>query len=221
MIGFIQGELIEYSEGRSLVAVGDRKTSGCVGYQIAVPHRSTSQYQIQQKVEFYVYSHVREDAFDLYGFENQFEKELFLTLLGVNGVGPKSALGILSSVEPNQLIDAILRADQAFLTGISGIGKKTAERIVVELKDTLRKKIDLGLLQPIGKRGVKNSSGTVEIPARFENQVSIFNDARSALVGLGYKDQDVHSLLNQLLESAETPPKRAEDLVRSALRQLV
>lgn len=125
MIGYLQGEILEHSDGKMLIGVGDRKQSGVVGYSVAVPQSAIyGSYLAGQMIELFVHTHVREESFDLYGFNSKFEKALFLTLLTVNGIGPKSALGILSVVEPNQLVDAIIQGDQAFLTRAPGIGKK-------------------------------------------------------------------------------------------------
>src|SRR4051812_48617089 len=136
MIGYLYGEILENSEGKILIGVGDKANSGLVGYSVSVPQNSDySSLTPGQKIAFHIYSHVREDAFDLYGFFSRLEKSLFLILLNVNGIGPKSGLGILSAAEPSRLIGAILEDDQAFLTHIPGIGKKTAERMVVELRD--------------------------------------------------------------------------------------
>ncbi len=225
MIGYLCGEMIEHAEGRVLLAVGDRSSSGCVGYSVSVPQRTGyASHLAQKKPELYIYTHVREEAFDLYGFSTQFEKELFLILLSVNGVGPKSALGILSSVEPSLLIDAVVTADQAFLTKIPGIGKKTAERVVLELKDTIRKKIALGWMQRSAEGNLVSPlvrSPEESIGLDLEKGGSeIFQDAKSALVGLGYRDQDIHQLLHRILKSSDAPPRAVEDLVRSALRQL-
>jgi Holliday junction DNA helicase RuvA len=192
---------------------------------VSVPQRTAYDAHLSQaKPELYIYTHVREEAFDLYGFSTVFEKELFLILLTVNGVGPKSALGVLSSVEPGELIEAIVQADQAFLTQIPGIGKKTAERVVLELKDTIRKKISLGWGQKI-LEGASDASGfRVKdglVGSDFDQAGSpIFEDAKSALVGLGYRDQDIQQLLSRVIKSLEHPPRTVEDLVRTALRQL-
>src|SRR6185436_13942980 len=108
MIGYLQGEILEHQDGKMIIGVGDRKTTGAVGYLVSVPQSAGyGGYLPGQKIELYVYTHVREESLDLYGFSTPFEKGLFLTLLGVNGIGPKSALGLISGVEATQLVDAI------------------------------------------------------------------------------------------------------------------
>ena len=114
-----------------------------VGYSVNVPRNS--QYELLPNgkvIELFIHTHVREDQLDLYGFATKSEKELFLTLLSVNGIGPKGALSILSGADTSQLVQAIIEGDKALLTKLPGVGKKTAERMVLELSDSLRKKMD-------------------------------------------------------------------------------
>lgn len=230
MIGYLQGEILENGEGKLLLGVGDRSSTGVVGYAVSIPQSAGyGAYLPGQRIEVFVYTHIREEAFDLYGFHSKFEKELFLTLLTVNGIGPKSALGIISSVQPSQLVDAIIQGDQAFLTRIPGIGKKTGERVVVELRDLVRKKVDLGLFTQADKAGKSKLKSSLNDSANgFPGTASaesiahsnMFEDAKSALLGLGYREQEVHQLLNRVLEDEEFHPQRPEDLIRTALRQL-
>jgi holliday junction DNA helicase RuvA len=220
MIGYLRGEVLENLDGKILVSVGDRKAFGSVGYSVSVPNRGQPEYLEGQVVELFIYTHVREDALDLYGFSTKFEKSLYLTLLGVNGVGPKSALGILSGSEPNQLVEAIIQGDQTFLSRIPGIGKKTAERIVVELKDSVRKKVEMGVLvgsprKLVGEKGLGATNRET-----CDEQSNLFEDASAALLGLGYREQDVRQLLHRILENSDGRPQKVEDLVRSALRQI-
>jgi Holliday junction DNA helicase RuvA len=129
----------------------------------------------------------------------------------------------LSGVDTGLLIDAIIQGDQAFLTKVPGIGKKTAERVVVELRDTIQKKLDAGTLSRTVRLPVSDKSQSTDINAAAVNMHTdalILRDAKDALVGLGYRDQDIHQLLSRLLSSGEFRPKRAEELVRTALRQL-
>ncbi len=224
MIGYLQGEILENQDGKMLLGIGDRKNAGTVGYLVAVPQSASyGAYLVGEKLELFVYTHVREEAFDLYGFSTKFEKELFFTLLSVNGIGPKSALGILSAVEANQLIQAIMEGDQASLTRIPGIGKKTAERVVVELRDTVRKKVELGVFS--AQLRVEAHSKTTQSGALRKEGVGSLNsqvvrDAKEALISLGYREQDIQQLLNRVLENSEFKPQRAEDLIRAALRQM-
>jgi Holliday junction DNA helicase RuvA len=225
MIGYLQGEILEHADGRMLIAVGDRKAFGSIGYSVSVPQSAAyGIFLAGQRIELFVHTHVREDALDLYGFGSSSEKALFLTLLGVNGIGPKSALGILSAVEVPDLIEAIIQGDQAYLTRIPGIGKRTAERVVVELRDGVKKKVEQGAFGLLGRGGVSDQGKKLGARAQGRDAPStdsaVFQDAKAALVGLGYKEQDIHHLLNRVLESSEARPRRAEDLIKTALRQL-
>jgi Holliday junction DNA helicase RuvA len=225
MIGYLQGEVLDSSDGKTIVGIGE-KNNGRVGYLVTVPQSAEYQAHIVgQSVELFIYSHVREDAFDLYGFNSRMEKNLFLTLLDVNGIGPKSAMGILSAVNPQSLIEAIINEDQAYLTRIPGIGKKTAERVMVELKDKVRKKVEAGEFpinspshstSPTSTVG-KSSSSTAGI-ARQE--LELISDAKAALVGLGYRENDIYPLLRKILEESQPRFRKAEDLVKGALRHL-
>lgn len=223
MIGYLRGEILEHSEGRMLVLVSGG-TAG-VGYSVQVPQGPAYLDLLPGKtVELYIHTHVREDALDLYGFASRVEKELFLTLIGVNGIGPKVGLSILSSIEPGSLIQAILEEDKDSLTRIPGIGKKTAERVVLELGDKIRKKMESGafagtIAQPGAGASAALSRKAAAVAASGPSRV--VEDAKAALVGLGYREQDVASLLNRVLAEFETPPRQAEELVRTALRQLI
>jgi Holliday junction DNA helicase RuvA len=199
MIGYLKGKVLDVSEGgKAVVAVGD------VGYLVNVG--GSAPLAAGQAVELHVHTHVREDALDLYGFATRDEKELFLTLLSVNGIGPKGAMNILSSIDAGSLVEAILEGDKDSLTQVPGIGKKTAERLVLELADPLRKK-----------------QGTVKAPAAGATSRAsgdpVLRDAKEALLGLGYREQDVSACLNRMLRDGAAPG-RAEDLVRTALREL-
>ena len=223
MIGYLQGEVLEHSDGRVLIGVGDRKAFGAVGYVVAIPQTSDyGFFSIGQMIELFIHTQVREDALDLYGFKSVSEKNLFLMLLTVNGIGPKSALGILSAVEPASLLDSILQDDQDSLKKIPDIGKKTAERVVVELRDTVKKRIDQGAFDSLLKQS-RNSLGAENArPASGSPAVSsLVKDAKAAVVGLGYKDHEAQQLLDKALQNKQYRPKGPEDLIRTVLRQLV
>jgi Holliday junction DNA helicase RuvA len=218
MIGYLRGEVLEHTEGKILMLV-----SG-VGYSVNVPTSPSYMSVLPgQSSELYIHTHVREDALDLFGFTSRAEKEIFLTLLTVNGVGPKSAMGILSRVHPDDLIRAVVEGDSDSLTKIPGVGKKTAERVVLELGDKLRKKLEAGDFGAGKGKAVSPSMKSAAAGPRFSADMprDAFRDAKEALVGLGYREQDVTVLLQRVLAEAETPPKHAEDLVKTALRQLL
>ncbi len=221
MIGFLSGKVIEHSVGKLLVGVGSAMGGGVVGYSVSVPEAEGGVSWISgSSIELYIHTHVREDALDLYGFTSSALKDLFLTLQEVNGIGPKLALTILSSVDSSALIQAILQEDKVALGRISGIGKKTAERMVLELADKIQKKIDAGIYarptrEPITAVATRDSSRAAL------GHSPLVRDAASALVGLGYREADAYPLLQKILAEVTPPPENVEALIRAALRQYV
>ena len=221
MIGYIRGKILDQVDGRMLVAIGGTMdAAGAIGYSIAVPqNRIYEGLLCGSMVELFVYTHVREDALDLYGFSTKAEKDLFLTLLSVNGIGPKSALGIISGADADALIHAIIEGDKVYLSKLPGIGKKTAERVVLELADVVRKKMQAGVFGNARAHAAGATAG--KGPFTRTSESAVVRDARAALIGLGYREVDVNPLLNQVIAGLGGPPEKAEDLIRSALRQLV
>jgi len=175
-----------------------------VGYRVQIPF--STYYALPAEgsaVSLQIHTSVKEDAINLYGFRTQQEKELFQLLIGVSGVGPKLANGILSNSEPSELADSLLRGDLARLSAIPGIGKKTAERLVLELKEKVKK---LGLSQPTQDAA----------PAAAKQEIR--DDVLSALINLGYKETVVQKALGEL-HSAEGAT--VESLLKQALKILM
>ncbi len=133
VIAFIEGQVCLLENGYAVI-----KTGG-VGYQLFLSKRDLEQIIIGQSLSLFVHTHVREDAFELYGFVSALARQVFLLLISVSGVGPKLALTILSSLSPSELLPAIIATDVALLSSVPGIGKKTAERLSLELKDKAQK----------------------------------------------------------------------------------
>lgn len=223
MIGYLKGTVLDCSDGKALIQIqiGD----GSIGYQLSIP-QSPNYIGLAKgkRVEFFVYTHVREDVLDLYGFLSLSEKNLFLTLLSVNGIGPKGALSVLSNSEPSSLIQAILDGDKESLTRIPGIGKKTAERVMLELADPLKKKIEAGDFASLLGGASVTSSSSAKVFKESGSSVqgsamSVYKDARDALLGLGYREQEIAHLLKKAIETQDSPQK-AESLIRLVLQQL-
>jgi Holliday junction DNA helicase RuvA len=219
VIGYLNGKFLEVSDGKAVVI----PSGSGIGYAVALPF--SARYETLHAgapAELWIHSHVREDAFDLYGFLSREEKEIFLTLLTVNGIGPKGALGILSKVEIPTLVRAILGGDQGSLTEIPGIGKKTAERVVVELRDSLRKKAENGRLPPewmqaaaaVGASGATKAAGTIAFATLA------FKEAKDALVGLGYREQEIVQVLRKVQDAKDAAVTRTEEVVKQALKEL-
>ncbi len=227
MIGFLSGQILEQNDGKLLVRVAGNSDSA-IGYSVQVPNHSAYVLPIGQKIELYIHTHVREDALDLFGFMSKTEKDLFLTLLTVNGIGPKAGMGILSNVEIPTLIECIVTEDKDTLTKIPGIGKKTAERVVLELKDVIAKKLEQGFFPNYLKSG-SVSTGSAGKKIQSESGLpggALFRDAKQALMGLGYREQEIHSALKRIQEkfsdpsAASKPVKATEEVIKLALKEL-
>ena len=174
---------------------------GGVGYACATTNYTLAQLKRGEQAKLYTYLHVREEIFDLYGFSTQAELSSFKMLLGVSGVGPKAALAILSSGTPDQLALSIVTGDEKSLTGVPGIGKKIAQRIILELKDKLAKE----------QTGFDTRMGTLSpIPAGGKTQ-----EAASALAVLGYSTQEISAALKGV--DAALP---VEEMIRIALKKM-
>jgi len=170
-----------------------------VGYRVAMPARSLDRIDGSREVFVYTYLHVREDVMCLYGFMDTDERDFFELLKGVSGVGPKVAIGILSAYGPADLRRAVLNRDIAVFQSISGIGKKTAERLVLELKDKVG---DLGDAGPADAESGIAGNGSYQL-------------AREALVSLGYNFAEAEAAL-----AGADPDTDVEELVRGALKRI-
>ncbi|WP_288658132.1 Holliday junction branch migration protein RuvA [uncultured Limosilactobacillus sp.] len=157
-----------------------------VGYQLFVANPYRFQEDPVKKVRIYVYQAVRDDAITLFGFVDRAEKQLFLQLINVSGIGPKSALAILANPDHQGLIDAIANDNVGYLTKFPGIGKKTASQIVLDLKDKVAGMTSNTLLTPAA-------------PAETDNPA--LQDALDALTALGYKEREVKRIKKQLLKT--------------------
>ena len=192
MIGSVRGTVIErHANGEVLVEVGG------VGYRVLVPLSAVPALEPATNAFLFTHLHVRDDAMVLYGFPTRDERDTFEALIGATGVGPKLALAILSVHGPNALRRALADDDLDALTLVPGVGKRTAQRLLVELKARLEVP-DLDLTVP-GANGNGSARGEV----------------REALTGLGYTPEEVREVLAQLAED-----RGVEDLLRDALRLL-
>lgn len=195
MIGQLRGRLAEKRPNQVLVDVGG------VGYLVQVPLSSYAALgELHTEVTLLIHTHVREDALALYGFVSSREKHLFEMLLSASGVGPSLALKILSGMSVEELVPAIRGGDLGRLTKIPGVGRKTAERIVVELKDKLEAVV------------VETQKPALASPAGIEA------DVISALVNLGYDSRAAESAVAEAAH--ETGTTQFEKLLRAALQVL-
>lgn len=218
MLAYLEGVIKERQNGEMILTVG-APAAGLVGYQIKTPdHPRYERFIPGERAEIYIYTHVREDAFDLYGFLSSEEKNLYTTLLSVSGVGPKLALTLLSNTEVSHLIHLIIDEEKEALTQIPGVGKKTAERMVLELKDTIRKKLDLGIFgkQNSSAQGSGKNTGDSKDP-RVSRSSQLFMEGYLALQGLGYKEPQAKQMVENTLRANQSITK-VEDLIKVALQ---
>lgn len=195
MIGLLRGRLLEKRPNQVILDVGG------VGYLVAVPLSTFAAIgELHAEVTLLIHTHVREDALALYGFLSAREKHFFELLLGASGVGPSLALKILSGMNVEELVPAIRTGDLVRLTKIPGVGRKTAERIIVELKDRL---------EAIAKE--------VDTPAA-PSPAGAEADVQSALVNLGYDERTVDKAVSEAKREAGT--SNFEKLLRVALAAL-
>lgn len=176
-----------------------------IGYEVFVPLSTFYKLPDEaEKTRLHIYTHVREDALALFGFHTRLEKIIFVMLISVSGIGPKLALNILSGIGPGELLEAIAQGDSVRLQTIPGVGKKTAERIALELKDRALKTLD-------------REDGVV-LPALAGEDKLLIDDAMSALLNLGYSLKSAKPALEKARSGAEGIS--LEGLIREALRIL-
>jgi Holliday junction DNA helicase RuvA len=201
MIGQIRGIILEKQPPQLIVDVHG------IGYEIDAPMSTFYQLpELGQEVNLFTHFVVREDAHHLYGFYTRDERSLFRTLLKVNGVGPRLALTVLSSTAPDEFVRCVLNNDTASLVRLPGIGKKTAERLVVEMRDKLSDWCQT--IPPEGATLIKKDNH-----ARHQ----ILQDAISALIALGYKQQEANRIVTKMDDGAAS----SEELIRRSLREMM
>lgn len=200
MIGQIRGIILEKQPPQLLVDVHG------IGYEIDAPMSTFYQLpEVGQEIALFTHFVVREDAHHLYGFYTRDERLLFRTLLKVNGVGPRLALTILSSTVPEEFVRCVLNNDTASLVRLPGVGKKTAERLVIEMRDKL-------------SDWCQNISADVTLIKQGSNgRHQILNDAIAALVTLGYKQQEASRTVTKIDDGLAN----SEELIRRALREMM
>jgi len=190
MIGSLRGSVLErLDDGRVLIEVGG------VGYLVTVTPRTLAELEPTSPVFLYVHHHIREDAQLLFGFLRRDERAAFDILIATHGIGPALAVAILGTHSPTALVDIVAGNDLGALTLVPGVGKKTAERLLVEL----RNRLNLPMLDPLS-----TGSGTTAV-----------GNVREALAGLGYAPEEIREAMRELSDT-----ESAENLLRDALRLL-
>ena len=199
MIEYIKGGLAELTPAMAVIEAAG------VGYGLNISLNTYTAIQGKTEAKLYVYESIREDAYSLFGFASKKERELFVLLISVSGVGPGTARMVLSSLSPKELCDSISTGNERLIKGVKGIGLKTAQRIIVDLKDKI---VALGITGevPVG--------GTIAAPV--DNKVK--DEAVSALTMLGFSPAPTNKVVTQILQ--EQPNAPVEELVKLALKQI-
>ena len=200
MIGRLSGRIAEKQAPELLIDVNG------VGYELQAPLSSfVAIGKIGDPVVLYTHLAVREDAHQLYGFSDKAQRTMFRTLIKVSGVGPKLALGILSSMDADTFARCIQNQEVKALTGLPGVGKKTAERLIVEMQDRLKEwHTPAPLWQAVDQ-------------AEADERNSMIAEAESALVALGYKPTEASKMLSKIPQDMDS----SEDMIRHALKSMV
>ncbi len=191
MIAHLIGTITEKTDNSVIIDVHG------VGYEVTLPNPDAEQLHLDDQVKIYTYHAVRENAEELYGFSTLAAKRLFELLLSVNSIGPKAAISILSLGAPEEVRNAIANTDSAFIAKAAGVGKKSAERVIIDLRDKV------GLPSKIG-------SSTIELSA----PITAEDEALDALIALGFPLKEATAAL-----SAVDPSLSVEERIKSALKQ--
>lgn len=199
MIEYVKGELTELTPALATVEAAG------VGYGLNISLNTYSAIQGKKEVKLYVYEAIREDAYVLFGFVNKKEREMFELLISVSGVGPNTARMMLSSMSVSELCAAISTGNERVVKGIKGIGKMTAQRIIVDLRDKI---VALGIADEIP------AGGTMATPVNN----AVKDEAVSALTMLGFSPAPTQKVVLQILQ--EQPDLPVEQVVKLALKQI-
>ena len=196
MIEYLKGEIAELTPATTII-----ECCG-VGYEASITLNTYSALQGKKETRLYIYEVIREDAHLLYGFSNKQERELFLQLISVSGIGGNTARTILSAFTVNELCEAIATGNEVAIKSVKGIGLKTAQRLIVDLKDKIK--------------GIGSSSGTAALPATADNDV--MEGAVAALVMLGFPSTAANKAVQSIMKSE--PGMTIEQVIKQALKLL-
>lgn len=207
MIGRIRGILVEKAPGQALVECAG------LGYEVDIPY--TTFFHLPEtgdEVTLHTHFAVREDAQSLYGFASSLDRDLFRLLIKVNGVGPKLAVGILSGLDAQQFIRCVENRDSASLVKLPGVGKKTAERLLIEMADRI------GQLEGQFVPTSPETTGTGQVAGQDpDRRQAATEEAEAALIALGYKPQEAAKAISKVAEEGMS----SETLIRLALRNMI
>ena len=196
MIEYLKGEIAELTPATAII-----ECCG-VGYEASITLNTYSALQGKKETRLYIYEVIREDTHQLFGFCNRHERELFLLLISVSGIGGNTARTILSAFTVNELCEAIATGNEVAIKSVKGIGLKTAQRLIVDLKDKIK--------------GIGSSSGTAVLPATADNDV--MEGAVAALVMLGFPSTAANKAVQSIMKSE--PGMTIEQVIKQALKLL-
>lgn len=196
MIGFVRGKTVQVFSDHCFIDVQG------LGYRVFITEPTRKKMIVGEEVLLHTYLHVREDALSLFGFLSQDEYQLFLNLISVSGIGPKVAMGILSSISPTEFCLAVAGRNITVLTKMPGIGKKTAERLILELKDKV------GSLEYKDVYQSKDADN-------LDQPSAVVDDALAALLALGYNQSEIIPILRKVYKAGQA----IEDTVRLVLKE--
>lgn len=202
MIEFVQGNLVEVETQHIVV------DQNGLGYRLYCPNPFAFQDQIDLEVRVFTYQHVREDQIRLFGFQTKEERLLFEKLLGVSGIGPKGALAILATGQPNQVVYAIETEDEAFLVKFPGVGKKTARQIILDLK---------GKLEEFSPQSLEDASNEENVVKKQNTGSHSLDEALEALRSLGYVERELKKVRSKL----EAEEMTTDGYIRKALQLML
>lgn len=200
MFNYLNGIITELEPNLAVIECGG------VGFSLSVSLNTVKDLTLGEKYKLYVVESIREDAFELFGFSTKSEKSCFEMLTGVSGVGPKAAMGILSSTTPEGLVAAVINGNEKVITAAPGVGKKLAQRVLLELKDK------------VGKLDGMDVSALPDIPSPVAagNDQNLA-DAVSGLLVLGYAQAEI----NAALKGLDTSQMTSEEIIKAVLRQML
>lgn len=200
MFNYISGTVAELEPNLAVLDCGG------VGFALNVSLYTVQSIKLGEKTKLYTHESIKEDAFDLYGFSSKAEKRCFELLIGVNGVGPKAAMAILSTTSPDGLISAVLNGNEKAITAAAGVGKKLAQRVLLELKDK------------VGKIDGVSSITQTDFPAvTTMGTDKNLADATAGLLVLGYGQAEI----NQALRGVDTSSMTSQEIIKLVLRGMV
>lgn len=216
MISIVSGQVVSLIAPMACVM-----TASGIGYDIEMPLPDFCLLKMNENITLFTHLHIREDAHLLYGFEQKITRDVFRQLIKINGIGSKMALAMLSNMTVAQLIHIVDSKDDSRLTKVPGIGKKTAQRLLIELKDKLKVVEGITIMTDLAQFSATDDNATQSSVNDGMNEMKVIAEVEEALKGLGYRESEAQSAIKiarQQLEHA-TVAINSRELLRAALKQ--